>query len=63
MEKKLISKLELKEDKTLKKLLGELGIENDKYFAILVDGKKAEDLNQMINKDSKVVILPKIEGG
>ena len=59
----MISKLELKEDKTLKALLGELGIENDKYYAILVDGKKAEDLTQIIHKDSKVVVLPKIQGG
>ncbi|NHI91501.1 MAG: hypothetical protein EAX96_03290 [Candidatus Lokiarchaeota archaeon] len=62
MEKKLISKLELKEKKTLKQLIGELGL-NEKYFAILVDGKKVSDLNQLLDKDSKIVILPKIQGG
>ncbi len=62
MEKKLISKLELKEKKTLKRLIGELGL-NDKYFAILVDGKRVSDLNQILDKNSKIVILPKIQGG
>ena len=63
MQKKLISKLELKEDKTLKQLIRELDLDG-KFYAILVDGKRAsEDLNQIISKDSKVVVLPKIQGG
>jgi len=59
---KLVQKLELKEKKTLKELISELGLDG-KFFAILVDGKKISDLNEIIEKDSNVVILPRIRGG
>ena len=62
MVEKLVQKLELQEKKTLKELISELGIDG-KFFAILVDGKKIDDLNEVIQKDSKVVILPRIRGG
>lgn len=42
-------------------LLKELDLE-DKYFGILVDGKKA-DPDTTITPDSEVVILPHIAGG
>lgn len=56
----------LKEFKTQKKqkvsdLLKELKL-NDKFFAILVNGKKAS-LNDEIQENSDIVILPRIAGG
>ncbi len=42
-------------------LLKELNLE-DKYFGILVDGKKAEP-NTKISPESEIVILPHIAGG
>ena len=46
---------------TVKDLLHELKLEQ-KFFAILVNGKRVE-LNTVIEKDSEIVILPKIAGG
>lgn len=46
---------------TVGDLLKELNLE-DKYFGILVDGKKA-DPNTKIDENSEVVILPHIAGG
>ena len=42
-------------------LLKELNLE-DKYFGILVNGKKAEP-NTKINETDEIVILPHIAGG
>jgi len=46
---------------TVADLLRELNLEN-KYFGILVDGKKATP-DTVINEQSEVVILPHIAGG
>ena len=46
---------------TVADLLRELNLE-DKYFGILVDGKKATP-DTIINAQSEVVILPHIAGG
>ena len=46
---------------TVADLLLELNLE-DKYFGILVDGKKATP-NTVINEQSEVIILPHIAGG
>lgn len=46
---------------TVADLLRELDLE-DKYFGILVDGKKATP-DTVINEQSEVVILPHIAGG
>jgi len=46
---------------TVADLLQELNLEN-KYFGILVDGKKATP-DTVINEQSEVVILPHIAGG
>ncbi|MFX0138707.1 MAG: MoaD/ThiS family protein [Candidatus Hodarchaeota archaeon] len=46
---------------TVADLLRELNLE-DKYFGILVDGKKATP-DTVINEQSEVVILPHIAGG
>lgn len=59
---KLVQKLELKEKKTLRELILDLKIDG-KYFAILVNGRKINDLNEVIEKDTSVIILPKIRGG
>ncbi len=47
--------------KKVSDLLKELGLEG-KYFAILIDGKKA-DLKDTVSEGSEIVILPKIAGG
>ena len=62
MVNELVQKLDLKEKKTLKELISELRVD-DKFFAILVNGRKISDLNQVIEADSSIVILPKIRGG
>ena len=46
---------------TVSDLLRELNLE-DKYFGILVDGKKATP-DTVISEQSEVVILPHIAGG
>ncbi|MHA1273091.1 MAG: MoaD/ThiS family protein [Promethearchaeota archaeon] len=46
---------------TVADLLKELNLE-DKYFGILVDGKKATP-DTVIDQNSKIVILPHIAGG
>ena len=46
---------------TVADLLKELNLEN-KYFGILVDGKKASP-DTVINEQSEIVILPHIAGG
>jgi len=46
---------------TVADLLKELNLE-DKYFGILVNGKKAELIQRIGEKDS-IVILPHIAGG
>ncbi|MEX2681444.1 MAG: MoaD/ThiS family protein [Candidatus Sigynarchaeota archaeon] len=46
---------------TVAELLKELNLE-DSYLAVLVDGVKA-DLNDEINENQKIIILPKIAGG
>ncbi|MBD3229962.1 MAG: MoaD/ThiS family protein [Candidatus Lokiarchaeota archaeon] len=43
-------------------LLGELGISKNKYFAVLVNGKKV-DTNHQIDESDKIIILPLIAGG
>ncbi len=46
---------------TVRELLRELKLEQ-KFFAILVNGKRV-DLDSVIEKGSEIVILPKIAGG
>ncbi|MHA1783902.1 MAG: MoaD/ThiS family protein [Candidatus Helarchaeota archaeon] len=59
---KLVQKLELKKKKTLKQLIGELNL-NNKYYAVLVDGRRVTNLTQVLEENSKIIILPKIQGG
>jgi len=51
----------VKEKRTVKDLLHDLNLD-DKYFAILVDGKKAS-LDTEIAENSSIVVLPRIAGG
>nr|MDO8110089.1 MoaD/ThiS family protein [Candidatus Sigynarchaeota archaeon] len=46
---------------TVAELLKDLNLE-DAFLAVLVDGVKA-DLNDEINENQKIIILPKIAGG
>jgi sulfur carrier protein ThiS len=46
---------------TVAQLLKDLNLE-DAFLAVLVDGVKA-DLNDEINENQKIIILPKIAGG
>lgn len=45
----------------VKQLLQELSL-SENHFAVLVNGKKA-DLDSFVDKDSLVIILPRIAGG
>lgn len=56
-----LQQFKVKESKKVKDLLKELGLEG-KYFAILIDGKKASP-KDTIKEGSDIVILPKIAGG
>ncbi|MHA1111132.1 MAG: MoaD/ThiS family protein [Promethearchaeota archaeon] len=51
----------VKEERTVKDLLHDLNLD-DKYFAILVDGKKAS-LDTVIETGQSIVVLPRIAGG
>ncbi len=53
--------LTIEKKMTVGDLLKELNLEN-KYFGILVDGKRAEP-NTIITEKSEVVVLPHIAGG
>ncbi|MHA1309915.1 MAG: MoaD/ThiS family protein [Candidatus Helarchaeota archaeon] len=47
---------------TVDDLLKKLGIAKNKYFAVLVNGKKV-DTNEEIDENDKIIILPLIAGG
>ncbi len=49
------------EEKTVKALLQQLNLQ-DKYFAILLNGRRAK-LDDVLKEGSEIVILPKIAGG
>ncbi|MHA1340070.1 MAG: MoaD/ThiS family protein [Promethearchaeota archaeon] len=51
----------VKTEKTVSELLKELNL-SDKYFAILIDGKRA-GLDDVIKEGSSIIILPRIAGG
>ena len=51
----------VKTSRTVSDLLKDLKLES-KFFAILVNGKKV-DLNDTIEANSEIVILPRIAGG
>ena len=51
----------VKEKRTVKDLLHDLNLD-DKYFAVLVDGKKAS-LDTEIAEGQSIVVLPRIAGG
>ncbi len=51
----------VKTSRTVSDLLKDLKLES-KFFAILVNGKKV-DLNDKIETNSEIVILPRIAGG
>ncbi|MBS7250340.1 MAG: MoaD/ThiS family protein [Candidatus Freyarchaeota archaeon] len=46
---------------TVAELLQEMGLEQE-FFAVLIDGKKA-NLDEEIEKGTKIIVLPKIKGG
>ncbi len=48
-------------EKRVKELLAELNLQN-RYFAIIVDGKRAGP-EDVLKEGAEVVILPKIAGG
>jgi sulfur carrier protein ThiS len=56
-----ITELQLKEEKTVRKLLKELGLLH-RHFVVLVDGKRAQ-LDDVITKGQRVLVLPIIAGG
>jgi len=46
---------------TVAELLQEMGLEQE-FFAVLIDGKRA-NLNEEVEKGTKIIVLPKIKGG
>ncbi len=53
--------IQVKKKKTVSDLLKELNLK-DNFFAVLVNGKKAE-INQVLVPEDKILVLPKIKGG
>lgn len=51
----------VEEEETVKDLLKKINLEN-KYFAIIVNGKRAEP-DTILKAGYEVIILPKIAGG
>ena len=49
------------DEQTVKELLSELDLE-DKYFIVLVNGKKAE-LSDRVTKEDEIIVLPRLVGG
>ncbi|MHA1231827.1 MAG: MoaD/ThiS family protein [Candidatus Helarchaeota archaeon] len=47
---------------TVGDLLKKLGISKDKFFAVLVNGKKV-DTNHVVDESDKIIVLPLIAGG
>ena len=47
---------------TVGDLLKNLGIAKNKFFGVLVNGKKV-DLNHEVDENDKIIILPLIAGG
>jgi len=47
---------------TVGDLLKKLGIEKNKYFAVLVNGKKV-DTDHVVDESDKIIVLPLIAGG
>lgn len=52
----------VREKKTLGEILGELGLDH-RFHAVLVDSKKVSDLKEVIDPNSKVIVLPRLRGG
>ena len=57
----VLKEFKIQKNQLVGDLLKELNL-NDKFFAILVNGKKAS-LNDEIQEGSDIVILPRIAGG
>ena len=57
----VLKEFKIRKEQKVSDLLKELNL-NDKFFAILVNGKKAS-LNDKIQEGSDIVILPRIAGG
>lgn len=57
----VLKEFKIQKEQKVSDLLKELNL-NDKFFAILVNGKKAS-LNDKIEEGSDIVILPRIAGG
>ncbi|NHI94717.1 MAG: hypothetical protein EAX96_19660 [Candidatus Lokiarchaeota archaeon] len=60
-QKTLVKEVLIKEKKTVASLMEELGL-NPKLHAVLLDGRRANE-SDVIDPDSKIIILPKIRGG
>jgi sulfur carrier protein ThiS len=57
----VLTEFKIQKEQLVSDLLKELNL-NDKFFAILVNGKKAS-INDKIEEGSDIVILPRIAGG
>ncbi|MHA1728169.1 MAG: MoaD/ThiS family protein [Promethearchaeota archaeon] len=57
----ILNEFKAKGERKVSDLLKELKLDN-KFFAILIDGKKA-NLKDTIRENQNIVVLPKIAGG
>ena len=60
-QKGVISEIEVEQERTLKAVLDELGVDPTDYI-ILVNDRKA-DLDAKITPKDRVLVLPKVRGG
>ena len=61
-QKPLVKEVLVKEKKTVASLMEELGL-NPKFHAVLLNSKRVIDLNEVIDANSKIIVLPKLRGG
>ena len=60
--KNLVQSIVLKEKKTLEELINYLRLDT-RFHAVIVNGKRINKLDEVIDEESKIIILPKIRGG
>ena len=61
-QKPLVKEVITKEKKTIAALMEELGL-NPELHAVLLNSKRVTNLNEIVEANSKIIILPKLRGG
>ena len=58
----VLDDIKIENEITVKELLEKLGINNQKYFAVLVNGRKVGP-DYKVRQTDKVIVLPLVAGG